>query len=56
MTVNGLAIDGMGAATRTYYERRLVTSDGFVETARGFLDFPRAIRVKIRREVSRVTG
>jgi Ca-activated chloride channel family protein len=56
VTVNGLAIDGIGAATTTYYARRLVTSDGFVESARGFVDFPRAIRVKIRREVSRVTG
>ncbi|NBC96041.1 MAG: DUF1194 domain-containing protein [Deinococcus-Thermus bacterium] len=56
ITVNGLAIDGLGAATTTYYERRLVTPDGFVETANGFSDFPRAIRAKIRREVSRVTG
>jgi Ca-activated chloride channel family protein len=56
VTINGLAIDGLGAATTTYYERRLITFDGFVETARGFLDFPRAIRVKIRREVSRVMG
>jgi Ca-activated chloride channel family protein len=56
ITVNGLAIDGLGAATTTYYERRLITPDGFVETARGFTDFPRAIRVKIRREVSRIMG
>ena len=56
VTVNGLAIDGIGAATTTYYARRLVTPDGFVETARGFADFPRAIRVKIRREVSRILG
>jgi len=56
ITVNGLAIDGLGAATTAYYERRLITSDGFVESATGFSDFPRAIRVKIRREVSRVTG
>lgn len=56
VTINGLAIEGIGAATTTYYDRRLITSDGFVETARGFRDFPRAIRTKIRREVSRVTG
>ncbi|MEL6206203.1 MAG: DUF1194 domain-containing protein [Pseudomonadota bacterium] len=56
VTVNGLAIEGIGAATTAYYRRRLITPDGFVETARGFTDFPRAIRVKIRREVSRVTG
>jgi Ca-activated chloride channel family protein len=56
ITVNGLAIDGIGAATTTYYKRRLVTPEGFVETADGFTDFPRAIRVKIRREVSRILG
>ncbi|MEM0937746.1 MAG: DUF1194 domain-containing protein [Pseudomonadota bacterium] len=56
ITVNGLAIDGLGSATTTYYQRRLITPDGFVERANGFSDFPRAIRVKIRREVSRITG
>ncbi len=56
ITVNGLAIDGLGSATTAYYTRRLITPDGFVETATGFTDFPRAIRVKIRREVSRVSG
>ena len=56
VTVNGLAINGLGSATTSYYERRLITPDGFVESADGFLDFPRAIRVKIRREVSRIMG
>jgi len=56
VTVNGLAIDGIGAAITAYYDRRLVTSDGFVETARGFTDFARAIRAKIRREITRVMG
>lgn len=56
VTINGLAIEGLGPAITTYYRRSVITADGFVETARGFSDFARAIRAKIRREVSRVTG
>jgi Ca-activated chloride channel family protein len=56
ITVNGLAIESMGLAITGYYENNLVTRDGFVETARGFADFARAIRAKIRRELSRLTG
>ena len=56
VTVNALAIEGLGPAITTYYQRAVITPDGFVETARGFTDFARAIRAKIRREVSRVTG
>jgi Ca-activated chloride channel family protein len=56
VTINGLAVEGIGPAITSYYSRRLITPDGFVETARGFADFARAIRVKIRREVTRITG
>lgn len=56
VTVNGLAIEGLGPAITTYYQRAVITADGFVETARGFTDFARAIRQKIRREVTRVSG
>lgn len=56
MTVNGLAIEGMGAAITNYYELVVVTADGFVVTAHGFTDFARAIRIKIEREISRATG
>ena len=51
-----VAIEGLGPAITSYYRRSVITPDGFVETARGFTDFARAIRDKIRREVSRVTG
>jgi Ca-activated chloride channel family protein len=54
ITVNALAIEGLGAAITNYYRAQVITPDGFVETARGFTDYARAIRDKMRREVSRV--
>ena len=54
ITVNALAIEGLGAAITRYYEEQVITPDGFVETARGFTDYARAIRDKMRREVSQV--
>lgn len=54
ITVNALAIEGLGAAITRYYKEQVITRDGFVETARGFTDFARAIRDKMRRELSQV--
>ncbi|WP_136441565.1 DUF1194 domain-containing protein [Pacificoceanicola onchidii] len=54
ITINGLAIEGMGVAVTNFYRRHLITRDGFVETARGYRDYARAIREKILREISRV--
>ena len=34
----------------------VIVHDGFVETARGHLDYPRAIKEKILRELAKVTG
>jgi Ca-activated chloride channel family protein len=56
ITVNGLAIESLGRAITNFYLRSVITSDGFVETARGFRDYARAIRRKILREISTVTG
>ena len=56
VTVNGLAIEGMGLAISNYYRQHLVTGDGFVETARGHRDYARAIREKILREIAQVMG
>jgi Ca-activated chloride channel family protein len=56
VTVNGLAIEGLGLAITNYYSRNVITSDGFVETARGHRDYARAIRRKILREISTVFG
>lgn len=54
ITVNALAIEGLGVAITRYYKTQVITPDGFVETAQGFSDYARAIRDKIRREVSQV--
>lgn len=56
ITVNGLAIEGLGRAITNFYQRNVVTADGFVETARGHRDYARAIRRKILREISQVFG
>ncbi len=56
VTINGVAIESMGIAITGFYQRALVTRDGFVITARGHRDYPRAIRDKIIRELSRVLG
>ncbi len=52
VTINGLAIESMGRAITTYFERAIITSDGFVMTARGHREYPQTIRRKILREVS----
>lgn len=56
VTVNGLAIEGLGRAITNFYQRHVITADGFVETARGHRDYARAIRRKILREISSVFG
>ncbi len=56
VVINGIAIESMGLAITTYYRRSVISHDGFVMTARGHTDYPRAIREKIAREVSKVTG
>ena len=56
VTINGIAIEGMGIAITQFYRRALITRDGFVITARGHREYPDAIRRKILREVSRIIG
>ncbi|HCP82627.1 MAG TPA: hypothetical protein DIT67_14045 [Octadecabacter sp.] len=56
VTINGIAIESMGVAITTFFTRSVITRDGFVITARRHLDYPRAIREKILREVSRIFG
>ncbi|MBI1416872.1 MAG: DUF1194 domain-containing protein [Limimaricola sp.] len=53
ITINGLAIESLGRAITNFYERDVVTRDGFVVTARGHEDFARAIRAKILAELSK---
>lgn len=54
VTINGIAIEGMGLAITTYFHRTIITRDGFVITARGHQEYPEALRRKILREVSRI--
>ena len=56
--INAIAIEdaGKSAPMTAYFRRSLITSGGFVLTARGLQDYPRAIREKLLREVSKVVG
>ena len=51
--INAVAIEGIGLAVTEFYRRRVISPKGFVLTARGHTDYPRAIRAKILREVER---
>ena len=51
ISINGLAIEAFGISITEYYRKQVITKDGFVITARGHLDYPRAIREKILREI-----
>ncbi|MGB3314998.1 MAG: DUF1194 domain-containing protein [Albidovulum sp.] len=56
--INAVAIEdvGRGSPITEYYRRFIVTRQGFVMTARGLEDYPRAIRAKILREVAKPLG
>jgi Ca-activated chloride channel family protein len=50
--INALAIEGIGVAITNFYRTRVITSDGFVMTARGHSTYAETLRQKIRREIS----
>ena len=56
--INAIAIEDMGRTNPVtrYYQKWVVTRGGFVITARGLEDYPRAMREKIFREISKVVG
>jgi len=56
ITLNAIAIEGLGVAITEFYLHNVVTRDGFVLTARGFSDYPRSIRAKLLREIVVPTG
>ena len=56
ITINGIAIESIGVAITTFFQRAIITRNGFVITARGHRECPDAIRRKILREVSRIFG
>ncbi len=53
VTINAIAIevDDTSTALTGYFRRFVITPDGFVVTANGLPDYPRAIQSKLRREV-----
>ncbi len=54
ITINGLAIDRVGRSVTQYFKRYIITGrDAFVITATGYRDYPRAIELKLFREVLR---
>lgn len=56
--INAIAIEDPGRSIpiSEFYRRYVVTRNGFVVTARGLTDYPRAIREKLLREVARPLG
>ena len=56
--INAIAIEDIGRATpiTEFYRRFVITRQGFVMTARGLADYPRALRAKILREVAKPLG
>lgn len=56
--INAIAIEDMGASApiSAFYRRWVITRGGFVMTARGLMDYPRAIREKLLRELSKPLG
>lgn len=53
--INAIAIEDMGVSTpiTNFYLRWAVTKGGFVITARGLRDYPRAMREKLLRELTK---
>lgn len=56
--INAIAIEDMGnsAPTSSFYKNWVITPKGFVMTARGLDDYPRALRAKLLRELVKPTG
>lgn len=55
ITLNAIAIEdnAQSAKLTGYFRRFVITGDGFVVTAHGLPDYPRAIRAKLLRELTR---
>ena len=56
ITINAIAIESIGLAITEFYRRLVITRDGFVVTAHGHVEYPRAIREKLLRELVVPTG
>ncbi|MDZ4133966.1 MAG: DUF1194 domain-containing protein [Paracoccaceae bacterium] len=58
IAINAIAIEDMGASApiTSFYRQWVITPKGFVMTARGLNDYPRAIREKLLRELVKPIG
>ena len=58
VTLNAIAIelDGTDGRVTEFFRDHVITPDGFVITAKGLPDYPRAIRIKLLRELYRNVG
>jgi Ca-activated chloride channel family protein len=58
VTINAIAIEGPGPAApvTSYYRRWIITSQGFVVTARGMDDYATTLRLKLLRELQDPVG
>lgn len=56
--INAIAIEDMGlsAPTSQFYKTAVITPKGFVMTARGLDDYPRALRAKLLQELIKPSG
>jgi Ca-activated chloride channel homolog len=58
ITLNAIAIeqDGEDTSLSGYFQRFVISRDGFVVTARGLADYPRAIHEKLLRELTKAVS
>ncbi|MCV2870542.1 DUF1194 domain-containing protein [Defluviimonas sp. WL0002] len=54
--INAIAIESIGLSITVYYRSFVISPGGFVVTARGFSDYPQAIRMKLLREIGQPLG
>lgn len=56
--INAIAIEDQGSASpiTSYYQRWVITPDGFVVTARGLRDYAETLRLKLLRELVKPIG
>lgn len=56
IAINAIAIESIGVTISEFYRRHVITKGGFVITATTHSDYPRALRLKILREIALPLG